>query len=143
MSPWHRLLRALRRAAQSLRLAVRLLQLEDDASQALQALAKRERCSEGEIAAELLAIALVQRQIAEANLCRWESLTPREQQVAALICLNMTNQEIAERLYVSPETVKTHIRNVLYKFNLHSKVDLRQMLSDWDFSAWVGKDLSP
>jgi DNA-binding CsgD family transcriptional regulator len=111
-------------------------------SGSLQDLARRERRPEGEIAADLLSIALVQREAAEANLRRWEKLTPREQQVVALVCLNLTNQEIAGRLYVSPETVKTHIRNVLYKFNLHSKADLRFLLSDWDFSSWADADLS-
>ena len=142
MSPWHRLLRALRRVAQSIIFALRAFDLEDDLSDSLQALAERERRPEGEVAADLLSIALVQREMAEAYLRRWEGLTPREQQVTALICLNLTNQQIAERLIVSPETVKTHIRNVLYKFNLHSKADLRHMLSDWDFSAWVEADLS-
>jgi DNA-binding CsgD family transcriptional regulator len=142
MSPWHRLLRALRRLAQSIVFALRTYDLEVDLSDSLQALAERERRSEGEVAADLLSIALVQREMAEANLRRWEALTPREQQVTALICLNLTNQQIAERLYISSETVKTHIRNVLYKFNLHSKADLRHLLSDWDFSAWVDADLS-
>jgi len=33
-------------------------------------------------------------------------------------------------------TVKTHMANVLRKFDLHSKIELRMALSDWDFSAW-------
>ncbi|MGW8250801.1 MAG: LuxR C-terminal-related transcriptional regulator, partial [Anaerolineales bacterium] len=40
-------------------------------------------------------------------------------------------------LMISPETVKTHIRNVLSKFKLHSKHELRENLIDWDFSAWA------
>jgi hypothetical protein len=28
------------------------------------------------------------------------------------------------------------MRNVLYKFKLHGKSELRQALSDWDFNAW-------
>ena len=142
MSPWHRLLRALRRLAQSISFALRTYDLEVDLSDSLQALAEREQRSEGEVAADLLSMALVQREIAEANLRRWEALSPREQQVSALICLNLTNQQIAERLFISQETVKTHIRNVLYKFNLHSKADLRHMLSDWDFNDWVEADQS-
>jgi two-component system nitrate/nitrite response regulator NarL len=68
---------------------------------------------------------------------RWERLTPRERQVAALICQenggkSYTNPQIANHLGISRETVKIHVRNILYKFNLHSKVELRRTLSGWD-----------
>ena len=68
---------------------------------------------------------------------RWERLTPRERQVAALICQenggkSYTNPQIASNLGISRETVKIHVRNILYKFNLHSKVELRRTLSGWD-----------
>jgi DNA-binding CsgD family transcriptional regulator/integrase len=45
----------------------------------------------------------------------WESLTPAELDVAALVGEGMTNREIAQRLYVSPRTVQTHIKHVLEK----------------------------
>jgi DNA-binding CsgD family transcriptional regulator len=69
-------------------------------------------------------------------MARWYSLSPREQQVAALICLNYTSRQIAARLRISPETVKTHTRNLLSKFDLRTRVELRELLADWDFSAW-------
>ncbi len=86
-------------------------------------------------------MALVQRKTAEINLARWEALSPREQQVAALVCLGFTNRQIADHLVLSHETVKTHVRNVLYKFDLRSKAELRQALADWDFSAWQNLDI--
>ena len=49
---------------------------------------------------------------------------------------DLTNRQIAARLMISPETVKTHLRNAQYKFDVHSKAELRALLSDWDFSAW-------
>jgi DNA-binding CsgD family transcriptional regulator len=70
-------------------------------------------------------------------LARWGFLSAREQQVAALTCLNFTNRQIAARLRITPETAKTHVRNVLRKFDLHSKAELRRALADWDFSAWL------
>jgi DNA-binding CsgD family transcriptional regulator len=88
------------------------------------------------VARDLLKTALVDRQVAENNLARWEGLTPRQQQVAALACLNFTNRQIAARLGISPQTVKAHMRNLLHRFDLHSKAELRQALSDWDFSEW-------
>jgi len=132
MALWYHL----RRAARSLAFASRIFRLDDEIGRALWKLAERERRPENEIAADLLSIALARRQAAEVNLQYWHTLTSREQEVTALVCLNLTNAEIAERLVVSPETVKTHVKNVLYKLHLHSKAELRQLLSDWDFGAW-------
>lgn len=102
----------------------------------LERLAQREQRTETELASELLSMALIKRKEADANLQLWETLSPREQQVTALICLGYTNPQIAARLKLSQQTVKTHVRNVLYKFNLSSKAEMRHILADWDFSAW-------
>lgn len=131
-----------RRALRMVIFARRIMRPDDEIGRMLHELAAREVRSEDEIAVDLLRAAIARRMAAEANLRRWQELTPREQDVTALTCLNLTNQEIAERLVVSPETVKTHIRNVLYKFNLRRKADLRQLLADWDFSAWAGEKTS-
>jgi DNA-binding CsgD family transcriptional regulator len=53
-----------------------------------------------------------------------------------LVCLDYTNRDIANRLVISIDTARSHVRNILYKFNLHSKGELRVVLADWDFSAW-------
>jgi DNA-binding CsgD family transcriptional regulator len=66
----------------------------------------------------------------------WKRLSEREQTVTALICMQYTNQQIAERLSISPHTVKSHVRNISHKFGLTTKADLRQALANWDFSAW-------
>ena len=102
----------------------------------LQSLAEHEKRPQEAVAADLISFALVQRRTAEANLDRWRQLSPREQQVAALICLDYTNSEIAARLNVSLPTVKTHVRNILIKFRLARRSDLRHALAGWDFSAW-------
>jgi len=133
--------REVRFKLRSLIFARRIFRQDSDIGRSLQLLAEREQRPVEEVAADLLAGAVAQRQQAETILARWHELTPREQQVTALICLNLTNSQIAERLIVSPETVKSHIRNVLNKFNLRRKYDLRQMFSDWDFSAWEDIDL--
>ena len=64
----------------------------------------------------------------EAILRTWQRLTPREKQIALLTAQNLTNKEIAYKLTISPDTVKTHVRNALEKFNLSSKADLRLVL---------------
>jgi RNA polymerase sigma factor (sigma-70 family) len=67
-----------------------------------------------------------------------QALTPREQEVAWLTARGHTNQQIAEVLVISPETVKTHVRHVLEKFNVRSKVDLRLQLLDLGVRWWEG-----
>jgi DNA-binding CsgD family transcriptional regulator len=99
-------------------------------------LAQQEHRPEDEIHAGLLAAALAQRHSTRDLWGRWHSLSPREQEVTALICLGYTNYEIAVRLGISHTTIKTHIRNILYKYQMHGKAELRIALEDWDFREW-------
>lgn len=132
MSIWRQLLHnlGLRRSEDS------VLRFDQTLISALQVIAEREQRPAEEVAADLLTDALRQRQTAEEQLQRWRNLSPREQQVAALISLNYANAEIAARLNISLPTVKAHVRNILRKFNLPRRADLRHALADWDFSAW-------
>ena len=114
-----------------------LLELDPLHAAYLAQVAAKGQSSRQQAAQDLLKNALVDRQIAEAHLGHWRALTPRQQQVAALACLNFTNRQIAARLGISPQTVKAHLRNLLHRFELHSKTELRQALEDWDFSEWV------
>lgn len=117
--------------------ARRTSSLDESLLQFVQELAEREQRPEAEVASDLLAFALAQHDVDEDLLALWKTLTPREQQVAALVCLGFKNLEIARRLLISAETVKTHVRNILRKFRLHSKAELRIALYGWDFSAWI------
>lgn len=51
-------------------------------------------------------------------------LTPREQELAALVAAGLGNREIAERLVISENTVKNHMKNILDKLGLHNRVKL-------------------
>jgi len=110
--------------------------LDAELVQYVQALAENEQRPPAEVAADLLSSGLAQRDMAQETWGRWLSLSRREQEVAALVCLDYTSRQIAARLMISPNTVKSHARNLLYKFNLHSRGELRILLMDWDFSAW-------
>jgi DNA-binding NarL/FixJ family response regulator len=44
-----------------------------------------------------------------------EPLSPRELEVLALIVDGLSNQEIADKLFISLATAKTHVRNILNK----------------------------
>jgi DNA-binding NarL/FixJ family response regulator len=109
---------------------------ETEIVEALREMAARQQCSESELAADLLTFAIAQRKIADENLACWRVLSPREQEVAAFVCLGDTNRQIAARLRLSLETIKTHVRNILRKLNLASKDELRRAFSEWDFSLW-------
>jgi DNA-binding NarL/FixJ family response regulator len=49
------------------------------------------------------------------------SLTPRETQVLRLITLGLANQEIADALEISVETVKEHVQNLLRKLSVNDR----------------------
>ena len=99
-------------------------------------LAVQEQRPAEEVYADLLTTVLAQEQ-ANGNLRdHWQSLSPREQDVTAFTCLGYTNRQIASKLDISQDTVKGYVRQVLVKFSLHSKDELRIRLGNWDFSKW-------
>jgi two-component system NarL family response regulator len=50
-------------------------------------------------------------------------LTGRELEVLKLVAQGMSNKEIASELYISENTVKNHVRNILEKLHLHSRME--------------------
>jgi DNA-binding NarL/FixJ family response regulator len=51
-------------------------------------------------------------------------MTPRENEVIALIALGMSNKEIAQQLNIATHTVKSHVRNVMDKLALHTRLQI-------------------
>lgn len=49
------------------------------------------------------------------------ALGPRERQVLALVAAGDTNQQIAAKLALSPETVRTHLRRVFQKLGARNR----------------------
>ncbi len=93
--------------------------------------------AEEEVVISLLDQALKAKHLSSQIHRCWESLSQREKEVAALVCSGLTGRQVAARLVLSPETIKTHVRHILRKFDLNSRQDLRNLLADWDFGRWL------
>ena len=62
----------------------------------------------------------------------WPSLTDAELRVVRLVVTGLTNRQIAARLCLSRHTVNAHLRHVLHKLDLHSRVDLTRVALQHD-----------
>ncbi|WP_084216192.1 AAA family ATPase [Pseudonocardia spinosispora] len=58
----------------------------------------------------------------------WEALTEMERQVALLVAGGHTNRSAAEELVLSPNTISTHLRAVFTKLDVHSRVQLANLV---------------
>ena len=114
------------------RLPRNVFALQGELAETLQILALEEQRPPDELAADLLASGLAQHDLQRDAWLRWASLSPREKQVATLALQGYTNRQIAQALTVSQDTVKSHVRRILFKFNLHSKDELCMLLGDWE-----------
>jgi DNA-binding CsgD family transcriptional regulator len=59
----------------------------------------------------------------------FEGLTPTEREVVALVAEGRTNAQVATRMYVSPHTVNTHLRNAFLKLGVQSRVELARLVA--------------
>lgn len=51
------------------------------------------------------------------------TLSEREREILGLLTTGLRNDAIARRLGISPQTVQTHVRNILSKLGVHSKLE--------------------
>ncbi|HTG48509.1 MAG TPA: response regulator transcription factor [Actinomycetota bacterium] len=100
---------------------------KDEAAEDLLAAAKS--AAEGEV---LIDPATLTRLLAQVSRQREEErdalrllgdLTERERQILGLLARGMRNDDIARELFISPQTVQTHVRNILGKLRVHSKLE--------------------
>jgi DNA-binding NarL/FixJ family response regulator len=57
------------------------------------------------------------------QLAKMKDVSRREMEVMALISESMTNEEIAQKLFLSAKTIKTHIRNIFEKTGIRNRVE--------------------
>jgi DNA-binding NarL/FixJ family response regulator len=94
-----------------------------------QVLAAAKAAAEGDVLidpstlARLLHQVTKERQERREVLARFSTLTDREWEILRNVAEGRRNDDIASSLYISPQTVQTHVRNVLGKLEVHSKLE--------------------
>jgi DNA-binding CsgD family transcriptional regulator len=76
------------------------------------------------------------------RLVQWQTLTPREREVARLVCQGLSRRQAARQLNISPETVKTHLAHIRAKLEAGSLAELRGILAGCDF-VWAPEPHRP
>ena len=65
----------------------------------------------------------------------WDSLTDSELKVVNLIAQGATNRSVAQRLHVTPHTVKAHLHNAFAKLGINSRAELTNLMDGTDRST--------
>src|SRR5205807_7704003 len=83
------------------------------------------------------------------------TLTAREREVVALVAHGLSNDQIAQRLVVSPSTAKTHVSRAMVKLDAHDRAQLvvlayqtglvepRRPATDWAGAAYTAASSQP
>ncbi len=108
---------------------------ESDLVESLTRIARNQHRDKQKVLDEILKAGLGEVLRHADNAAKWDSLSPREQEVLALICLGQSSFEIAEILSISYDTVRSHSKHIYAKFGLGRK-ELRQALRGWNFADW-------
>jgi two-component system NarL family response regulator len=96
----------------------------DEVPHAIRAVRRGQSLITPSMASKLLAeFNLLAKQANEKQQFPAPKLTPRELEVLKLVAQGMSNREIAVELYISENTVKNHVRNILEKLHLHSRME--------------------
>ncbi len=96
---------------------------------ASEVLAAARAAAEGEVLIDPARLTRLLHQVAREREVRREAqdllaqLTEREREVLQLLAEGLRNDDIAEKLFISPQTVQTHVRNILAKLRVHSKLE--------------------
>jgi len=134
MSIWQRLLNLIGKHPKT-EPGHRIYRVTDDHLQVLvSSVAQREGLPEDEFVNDLVAAGLVQHLGAADFAPKWKSLSKREKQVARFVRRGMTNRQIAGELSLSTETINTHVQNIMRKFDINDKAELRHILALINFA---------
>jgi len=62
-------------------------------------------------------------------ICKKFEISPREKEIIRELCNGLSNQQIADRLFISLQTVKDHTHRIYYKTNCSSRAELITMIN--------------
>jgi DNA-binding NarL/FixJ family response regulator len=91
--------------------------------EAIRAVARGETLIPQAMLGPLVSDLLDRRRDHDGALLKLGDLSPREREVLALLARGAKTSAIAEALFISPETVRTHIQNILTKLGVHSRLE--------------------
>ncbi len=100
---------------------------KDEAADEVLAAAKA--AADGEVLIDPTTLTRLLHQVAKEREARRDAqalldeLTLREHEILQLLAEGMRNEGIAQKLFISPQTVQTHVRNLLAKLGVHSKLE--------------------
>lgn len=96
----------------------------DEVAEAIRSVfAGQSRLSPSMAAKLLTEFAAMSKRASETRQLPAPRLTEREMEVLRLVAQALNNRDIAGRLFISENTVKNHIRNILEKLHLHSRME--------------------
>jgi DNA-binding NarL/FixJ family response regulator len=95
----------------------------DEVLSAAKAAAEGEVLIDPTILARLLHQVTKEREERREVQTRFATLTEREREILRHVAQGQRNDDIAASLFISPQTVQTHVRNVLGKLGVHSKLE--------------------
>ncbi len=95
----------------------------EEVADAIRAVSNGQSLLSPSMAAKLLAeFTSLASQVKEKQQLPAPNLTDRELEVLSLVARGLRNAAIGEQLYISENTVKNHVRNILEKLHLHSRM---------------------
>src|SRR3954469_11954408 len=96
----------------------------EEVADAIRAVMQGQTLISPSMASKLIAeFASLSRQAAQRTSVPIPRLTERELDVLRLVAQGLTNREVADQLYIAENTVKNHVRNILEKLHLHSRME--------------------
>lgn len=98
---------------------------------AVHALARGESVVPPNMLGPLLRRLIQRRRAASDAWSKLDRLTPREREVLGLLVDGLDDVRIADRLVISPETVRTHAQRILRKLEVHSRVEVIALVAQF------------
>jgi two-component system NarL family response regulator len=97
----------------------------DEVAEAVRAVVRGQTLLSPAMASKLIGeyATLARRVAASSERVAVPRLTPREREVLALVAHGCTNRDIGRQLFISGNTVKNHVRNILEKLQIHTRAE--------------------